>query len=99
MSNERLSYNGAKDHRTLYDLNLLGLWCGCPTGSEWTSIIRTESLAATNQPVEQRKSGSTRGIAFLVALATLTLLVAATLTQAPVASRIPQENVKAVLIK
>jgi hypothetical protein len=97
MSHERLSDDDTQEHKALCDPDLLGLWCA--TGNDWTSIISKESLALTNQPLKEGKSRSTRGIVLLGVLATLALVSAATLTQAPVASRIPQENVKAASAK
>jgi hypothetical protein len=90
MSHKRLSYNATEKYTTPSNHNLLYLWG--TTGSEWTSTIAEECLAATNQPMEKEKSFSSRGIVLLGIIATLSLLGAATLTQAPVASWMPQQN-------
>jgi hypothetical protein len=97
MSQERLSYDKTKEYTALSDLNLLGFLCA--TGSEWTSTISKESLAFTTQSLEEGKSGATRGIVLLTALAALLLLSAATLTQARVGFQIPQEIVKTTEVK
>jgi hypothetical protein len=93
MSYKRLSDDKTEQNKTLGDLNLLGLWCA--TGNEWTSIIRRESLELTNQSLKEEKPRSPQGIVLLSVVITLTLIGAATVTQAPVNSWIPQENVKA----
>ena len=90
MFHEKLSYDETKDYTRLPDQNFLCLWG--TTGSEWTSTIAEECLAATNQPIEKGKSVSSHGIILLGITATLLLLSAATLTQPPVTSWILKTN-------
>ncbi len=97
MSHERLNNDKTKEYTAQSDYNLLQGWSA--NGSDWTSAIREECLALTNQPIEKGKSGSTRGIVLLGTLATLALLGVASLTKAPVTSQIPQENVQAASAK
>ena len=97
MSHERLNNDKTKEYTAQSDYNLFQGWSA--NGSDWTSAIREECLALTNQPIEKGKSGSTRGIVLLGTLATLALLGVASLTKAPVTSQIVQENVKAASAK
>ncbi len=97
MYHERLNEDKTKEYTTQSDYKLLQGWSA--NGSDWTSAIREECLAFTNQPLEKGKSGSTRGIVLLGTLATLALLGVASLTKAPVTSQILQENVKAASAK
>ena len=94
MSHKRLSDDDIKDYTALLDHNLLGL--GGATGSEWTTTIKEDCLAVTNQPIEQEKSGSTRSLVAMGTLAVLALLGTATLTHAPVATMTSQKNVGAI---
>ena len=94
MSHKRLSDEEIKNYTTVSDHNLLGL--GGAIGSEWTSTIKEDCLAVTNQPIEKEKSGSTRSIVAMGTLAVLALLGTATLTKAPVATLTQQENVRAM---
>ena len=103
MPYKRLS-DETRAYEALSNLQSLSFWW--VSGSEWSSIIRNECIreecvAVTNQPLETRKSGSTRGIVLLGVLTVLSLLGAATLLiqEAPVASRTSQENVKTVSVK
>lgn len=91
---ERLSDDETKEYTALSDLNSFGLLGS--TGSEWTSTIKQDCLAATNQPLEKGKYESTRGIVALGTVAVLALLGAATLTQAPVTTLTRQDNVRAI---
>lgn len=97
MSYERLSNGETKEYTDLSNHKVLDLWGAA--GSDWTSTLREECLGMTQQSLEQEKSGATRGIVLTGTLAVLALLGAATLTQAPITSRIPQENVQAFLVK
>ena len=94
MSYEKMSDDGTKEHTTLSDHNLFGLWGA--TGCEWTSTIKKECLSVTDQSLEKGKSGSTRSIVALGTLAVLALLGTATLTQASVTTLTRQENVRAI---
>ncbi|HEY9833989.1 MAG TPA: hypothetical protein V6D26_25785 [Stenomitos sp.] len=90
MFHARLSDGETQDYADLLDHNGLDGWA--VTGSEWTATISEECLAVTQQPLETGKSGLTRSIVLLGVLTAIALLGAATWTQSPVASRIPQEH-------
>ncbi len=97
MSHERLSNGETKEYTALSNHNVLDLWGA--TGSDWTSTLREECLSMTQPSLESVKFGATRGIILKSALAVLALLGAATLTQAPITSWIPRENVQAASVK
>lgn len=90
MFHARLSDGETKEYTDLLDHNGLDWWA--VTGSEWTATISEECLAVNQQPLERGKSGLTRGIVLLGVLTAIALLGAATWTQSPIASGIPQEN-------
>lgn len=94
MSHKRLNDDDIKNYTTVSDHNLLDL--GGSTGSEWTSTIKEDCLAVTNQPVEKEKSASTRSLVAMGTLAVLALLGTATLTHAPVTTLTQQQNVRAM---
>lgn len=69
----------AKDD-SLEDLNLISL--SSPSGSDWSSIIKEEIQAHTNQPIIEEESNSKSKVVLFGVLATLALLVAAMCSQA-----------------
>lgn len=97
MFHARLSDGETQEYTDLLDHNGLDWWA--VTGSEWTATISEECLAVTQQPLERGKSGLTRDIVLLGVLTAIALLGAATWTQSPVASGIPQENGKIAAAK
>ena len=92
MFHARLSDGETQDYAHLLDHNGLDGWA--VTGSEWTATISEECLAVTQQPLARGKSGFTHGMVLLGVLTAIALLGAATWTQSPVASEIPQNNGK-----
>lgn len=66
-------------YESLEDLNLINLWS--QSGSDWSSTIKEEIQADTNQPIAEEESNTSKVVLFGV-LATLTLLVATMCTQA-----------------
>jgi hypothetical protein len=97
MFHARLSDGETKEYTDLLDHNGLNWWA--VRGSEWTATISEECLAVTQQPLEKGKSALTRGIVLLGVLTAIALLGAATWTQSPIASGIPQENGKITAAK
>lgn len=75
-------------YESLRDLNLLSLWSH---GSDWSSIVREEIQATTNQPIAEAESNFISKIVLFGVLATLALLVAAMCNQAPKISQAVQE--------
>lgn len=75
-------------YESLEDLNLITLWS--QTGSNWSSTIKKEIQADTNQPLAEEEPNTSKVVLFGV-LATLALLVAAVCTQASEIYRSVQE--------
>ena len=72
------------------DLNLISLWS--QSGSDWTSAIKEEIQANTNQPIAEKESNSTsKKVVLIGVLATLALLVATVCSQASEIYRSVQE--------
>lgn len=67
-------------YESLADLNLISLWS--QTGSNWSSTIKKEIQADTNQPIAEEESNNTSKVVLFGVLATLALLVATMCTQA-----------------
>lgn len=65
-------------YESLEDLNLITLWS--QTGSNWSSTIKKEIQADTNQMIAKEESNTSKVVLFGV-LATLALLVATMCTQ------------------
>ncbi len=80
MSKEKFDDNPKTHYKSLSDLNLLGLWS--QGGSDWSSTIKEEIQADTNQSLEQEKSHPTNKIVLFGGLATLALLGATAWIQA-----------------
>lgn len=76
-------------YESLRDLNLISLWS--QSGSDWSSTIREEIQAATNQPIAEEESNFISKVVLFGVLATLALLVAAMCSQAPQISQAVQE--------
>ena len=72
MSKEKFDDNPKTHYKSLSDLNLLGLWS--QGGSDWSSTIKEEIQADTNQSLEQEKPHPTNKIVLFGVLATLALL-------------------------
>jgi hypothetical protein len=72
MYKEKFDDNPRTHYESLYDLNLLGLWS--QYGSDWSSTIKEEIQADTNQSLEQEKPQPTKKIVLFGVLATLALL-------------------------
>ncbi len=72
MYKEKFDDNPRTHYESLYDLNLLGLWS--QYGSDWSSTIKEEIQADTNQSLEQEKPHPTKKIVLFGVLATLALL-------------------------
>ncbi len=68
-------------YKSLSDPNLLYLWL--PSGSEWSSTIKEEIQATTNQPFEQEDTHPSNKLILFGVLTTLVLLGAATWFHAP----------------
>jgi hypothetical protein len=66
-------------YESLEDLNLISLWS--QSGSGWSSIIKEEIQADTNQPIVEEESNSTSKVVLLSVLVTLDLLVTAMCSQ------------------
>lgn len=67
-------------YESLEDLNLISLWS--QSSSDWSSTIKEEIQADTNQPIVEEESNTTSKVVLFGVLATLTLLVATMCTQA-----------------
>jgi len=80
MSKEKSDDNPKTHYKSLSDLNLLGLWS--QGGSDWSSTIKEEIQADTNQSLEQEKPHPTNKIVLFGVLATLALLGATAWIQA-----------------
>ncbi|MBW4549411.1 MAG: hypothetical protein KME25_34155 [Symplocastrum torsivum CPER-KK1] len=65
----------------MHELNLLGLWSQCD--SSWSSTVKEEIQAATNEPIIQEEPNSTNKVVLFGVLTVLALLFIATLMQAP----------------
>ncbi len=76
-------------YESLDDLNLISLWW--QSGSDWSSTIKEEIQADTNQPIAEEESNSTSKVVLFGVLATLALLVAAVCSQASEIYRSVQE--------
>ena len=97
MFHAKLSDGETQEYTDFLDYNGLNWWA--VRGSEWTATISEECLAVTQQPWERGKSALTRGIVLLGVLTAIALLGAATCTQSPVASGIPQDHGKIAATK
>lgn len=100
MFHDRLSDDHNREYKSSYGLNLLGFWCS--SGGEWTSTMRNECLATTNQlaKAEKRQFGYTRTITLWGILISLVLLGAAImLTQGQVSSHKIPESVRSASAK
>lgn len=75
-------------YEPIEDLNLISLWL--QSGSDWSSTIKEEIQADTNQPIAEEESNTSKVVLFGV-LATLALLVAAVCSQASKISQSVQE--------
>ncbi len=89
MSKENFNNNSKTRDESLCDLNLLGLWSQC--GRNWSSTIKQEIQAATNQPTEEEEPKPTNKVVLFGVLATLALLGAATWIQASKINQAVQE--------
>lgn len=67
-------------YKSLEDLNLISLWW--QSGSDWTSTIKEEIQADTNQPIAKEESNYTSKVVLFGVLATLAILVATVCSQA-----------------
>ncbi len=76
-------------YESLEDLTLISLWS--QSGNDWSSIIKEEIQADTNQPIGEDKPDSTSKVVLFGVLATLALLVATTCSQASEIYRSVQE--------
>jgi hypothetical protein len=90
MSQENFNNNPKTRYESLCDLNFLGLWSQC--GGDWSSTIKEEIQAATNQSIEQEKPNLTNKVVLFGVLATLALLGAAVWIQAPKSERVVQDE-------
>lgn len=77
------------EYQSVDDLNLVSLWW--QSGNNWSSTIKEEIQAATNQPIAQEEFNSTSKVVLFGVLATLALLVAAVCSQASEISQSVQE--------
>ena len=89
MSEEKFRKNYRTRYESVCDLNLLSSWS--QSGSDWSSIVKEEIQAATNQPIEEEEPNFTNKVVSLGVLATLALLGAATWVRAPEISQAVQE--------
>lgn len=76
-------------YESLRDFNLISLWS--QSGSDWSSTIREEIQAATNQPIEEEESNFISKVVLFGALTTLPLLVTTMCSQDPKISQAVQE--------
>lgn len=101
MSDNKNTNNHTTRYESLCDLNLLNLWS--LSGSDWTSIVKEEIQAATNQPTEEEESNFTNKVLSLGVLASLALLATAAWIRAPKISQAVQEvgknSVEELLLK
>lgn len=68
-------------YESIEDLNLASLWS--LSGSDWSSTIKEEIQANTNQPIAEKESNSTtKKVVLFGVLASVALLVAAVCSQA-----------------
>lgn len=67
-------------YKSLEDLNLLSLWW--QSGSDWSSTIKEEIQADTNQPIIEDESQPTSKVVLLGVLATLAVSVVTVCAQA-----------------
>ncbi len=81
MSSQKFTNTPRTRHESLYDLHFLSFWS--QSGSDWSSTIKEELQAATNQPIEEEESNFTSKVVLVGVLAILALLVAAMWSQAP----------------
>jgi hypothetical protein len=82
ITSEDKHHNTSKtSDESLGDLKLLGLWSEC--GSNWSSTIKEEIQAATNEPIVQEEPNSTQKVVLFGVLTVFALLFTATLMQAP----------------
>lgn len=66
-------------YESLDDLNLIILWF--QSGGDWSSTIKKEIQAATNKPIVEKESNTSK-VVLLSVLVTLALLVAVMCSQA-----------------
>jgi hypothetical protein len=90
MSKGKFDDKPRKDYKSLYDLNLLGLWSQCE--SDWSSTIKEEIEADTNQSLEQEKPHPTNKLVLFGILTTLALLGATAWNQASEVAQAMQEQ-------
>ncbi len=81
MSEEKFHNNSKIRDESHCLLNCLGLWSQC--GIDWSSVTKEEIQEGINQPIEEKKSKTTRKVVWFGGLTTLTLLGVATWIQAP----------------
>lgn len=70
----------ATKYKSLEDLSLISLWW--QSGSDWSSIIKEEIQADTNQPIPKEESNYTSKVLLFGVLSTLTILVATVCSEA-----------------
>ncbi len=68
------------NYKSLEDLNLISLWW--QSGSDWSSTIKEEIQADTNQPIAKEESNHTSKVVLFAVLATLAILVTTVCSQA-----------------
>lgn len=76
-------------YESLRDLNLISLWS--QSRRDWTSTIKEEIQAATNQPIAEEESSFISKVVLFGVLATLALLIATMCSQALEISQAVQE--------
>jgi hypothetical protein len=81
MSEDKYHNTSKTQDESLHDLNLLGLWSQC--GSDWSSTIKEEIQATTNEPILQEEHNPKNKVILFGVLTALALLIAATWMQAP----------------
>ncbi len=81
MSEDKYHHTSKIRDESLHDLNLLGLWSQC--GSDWSSTIKEEIQADTNEPIVQEEPNPISKVVMFGVLTVLALLIAATWMQAP----------------
>ena len=67
-------------YKSLEDLNLISLWW--QSGGDWSSTIKEEIQADTNQPIAKEESNYTSKVVLLGVLVTLAILVATVCSEA-----------------
>jgi hypothetical protein len=81
MSEDEHHHTSKTRDESLRDLNLLGLWS--QYRSDWSSTIKEESQAATNEPIVEEKPNPTNKVVLFGVLTVLALLIVAAWMQAP----------------